>query len=197
MRIADIVSAAGALKSPRFSLWLKFILDHECEFYSGTQNIRPEKVSGDSGGLTFAGIDQASHPGFPFDYPTPAAIVDVYWNRYWLASRAPDLAWPVGEVTANFAVNMGLGRAAWLLQTAINQIPGGGSCRVDRDIGPKTIEASKLEDPRKLADIIEDQADLAYRGIAANPTRKKFLAGWLRRDDELEQWWMKLGRAPG
>ena len=192
MTPAEIVSYS-ARYGPRFSGWLGFVLQWECVLKRG--QVVTENVPGDGGGLTFAGIDQRSHPRFAFRAPTPKAVADEYFAGYWTPSCAQRLAWPVGEVVANFAVNMGLRRAVELLQTAVNLLPENGATVVDGIIGEQTILAAAKEDARQLADLIEDRADLRYRGIvAANASQRKFLQGWLNRDDALESWWQTLPR---
>lgn len=191
MTIREIILSAQATgRSPRFCKWLEFVLEWECVFNRNGEIIS-ENVPGDNGGLTFAGIDIASHPGFDFDNPQPQYVVDVYSECYWSKVYAEKLPWPVGEVVANFAVNMGLRPSIKMLQTAINILPGKGVTVVDGLIGPKTLSAAETEDPIKLADLIENEADERYRRIArANPSQMKFLQGWLNRDGALERWWM-------
>lgn len=200
MKIEDILTSArgSAFGTPRFLAWLAFILKWECEFERDGVTIRAENDPDDAGGLTFAGIDARSHREFNFRNPRPEFVVTVYHNDYWRPSQAAALAWPVGEVVANFAVNMGLGRAARLLQTAINALPGRGQTLVDGRIGVATIAAANMEDARMLADVIEDLADETYRGIVrANPRNMKFLNGWLNRNAALERWWMGLEKRGG
>jgi lysozyme family protein len=188
MRKSDIIAHATEF-SARFARILSFVLDWECE-YDRYGSIRAENDPDDPGGLTFAGIDKRSHPDFPFHSPTPGAVSDIYY-RYWQPFAS--LAFPVGEVVFNFAVNMGQRRAVELLQTAINILPGRGDTVVDGLIGPKTLKAARLENPHNLADLIEDRADLRYRGIVvARPRMRKFLRGWLNRDNALERWWMEM-----
>jgi len=194
MKVGEILAAGRLLNggSMRFTRWLEFVLEWECVF-NRKGDIIAENDPNDAGGLTFAGIDRRSHPDFPFAGPTPSNVAAIYLRQYWQPSRAEELGFPVGEVVANFAVNMGLRAAAKLLQTAINQIPAGGSCRVDGGIGPETLKAAKLEPAAKLADLIEDEADERYRRIVQlNPRNRGFLQGWLNRDNALEAWWMKL-----
>jgi len=190
MTIQDIVNASWALNRPRFSAWLLFVLNWECELDSKGQ-VRLEDVPGDHGGLTFAGIDSASHPDFPFHNPTPSIAARVYFEKYWVKSKAEDFLWPVGEVVANFAVNMGCSAANVLLQVAANTM--GAKLTVDGVVGPKTMSAVSSLNPLTLADKIEDEADARYRRIVqANLSQRKFLQGWLNRDDALEKWWMDL-----
>lgn len=193
MKIPDIIQAAHPYGT-RFQNWLKFILQWECE-YNSTGHIRTENVPGDGGGLTFAGIDKRSHPNFNYENPTPEAVAKCYVNDYWIPSKASSMKFPVGEVVANYSVNMGLGASVKLLQRAVNSCFGDSRLPlvVDGGIGPKTIESANLCDPRNLADLIEDEATKRYRGIvAANPSQSKFLKGWLNRNAALEKWWMNL-----
>lgn len=194
MKPTEIVSYAVRY-SARFAAWLEFVLRWECVL-NKTGQIIAENDPDDPGGLTFAGIDRRSHPTFPYRTPTPKAVADVYYADYWIPTRAQELAFPVGEVVANFAVNMGRKPAVDLLQTAINILPEKGACIVDGIIGNATIKAAGQEDPRELADLIEDRADMRYRGIvAARSKMRKFLQGWLNRNNALERWWQTLNPA--
>ncbi len=191
MKPSDIISAAEPF-GVRFQRWLEFVLRWECEFNSAG-NIRTENVHGDGGGLTFAGIDQRSHPKFNYSNPKAYEVAKIYHDQYWAPARADALSFPVGEVVANFAVNMGLRPAVKMLQTAINILPDRGSTVVDGVIGAQTIHAALEEDGEKLADLIEDEADERYRNIvAARPSQRKFLQGWLNRDNSMEKWWQTL-----
>lgn len=193
MKPRDIESA-GRVYGKRFSDWLGFVLQWEVE-YDGEGNIRTENVSGDRGGLTFAGIDQASHPTFDYANPSAAEVARIFHDDYWNQVCSDTLGFPVGEVVANFAVNMGKKAAVKLLQQAVNTLPAGPSVTVDGVLGPKTIGAAIDEKPESLADLIEDAADSRYRSIVENnPGQRKFLKGWLNRDDALERWWMNLKR---
>jgi len=191
MKVKDIIEEAKTYGS-RFTAWLAFVLSYEVVLNKKGE-IVTENVLGDRGGLTFAGIDKRSHPEFNYNSPTAKAVVKIYYNDYWVRSKAESLGFPVGEVVANYAVNMGLSPAVKMLQTAINILPGKGATVVDGLIGPKTVAAAKDENQEKLADLIEDEADDRYRGIVnARPSQRKFLQGWLNRNDDLEKWWMNL-----
>lgn len=191
MKIHDIISAAQPY-GLRFQNWLAFILSWEC-VYNSEGHIVSEDVPGDRGQLTFAGIDKASHPNFDYSSPTPDAVAKCYFNEYWTPSRAGFFEFPIGEVLANYAVNMGLSAGVRLLQKAVNSYLGRAELDVDGVLGPKTIAGAKLCNSRRLADLIEDEADARYRRIVqANPSQKKFLQGWLNRNGALEKWWQNL-----
>lgn len=191
MKPSDIINEAGKFGT-RFQKWIEFILKWECE-YSKNGNILIEDVHGDAGGTTFAGIDKRSHPNFNYSNPSAHEVARIYHDEYWMPAKADALGFPVGEVVANYAVNMGLRPAVKMLQTAINILPGRGDTVVDGVIGPQTIHAAQEEDGNKLADMIEDEADERYRNIvAARPSQRKFLQGWLNRNNALEKWWQTL-----
>jgi len=191
MKKQDII-AASADFGARFHVWLDFILRWECE-YDEHGHIRTENVPGDGGGLTFAGIDARSHPAFCFSDPKPRDVARIYYNDYWQPARVGELPFPVGEVVANYAVNMGLRAAVKLLQTALNSFAAHGGIRVDGVLGPKTVQAVAQVPEEDLADRIEDEAGDRYRRIVARrSSQRKFLKGWLNRNRALERWWQGL-----
>lgn len=190
MTIRDIVESAQ-FYGPRFADLISFVMEWECVLRDN--EVISENDPDDPGGLTFAGLDRASHPQFNYAKPTAQGVANEYYNKYWTPTRAEELHFPVGEVVCNFAINMGLRPAVELLQTAINILPDKGATIVDGIIGPATIAAANEEEPHQLADLIEDRADLRYRGIAiAHPHMKKFLQGWLNRDNSLKSWWKDI-----
>jgi len=176
MTIADIVAAAGP---GRFADWLGFELKWEAAFGPDGVTIVNEDVSGDGGGLTFAGVDQASHPHFPYNNPAPSDVCLAY-RMDWDAVQADSLPLPVGETVANFGVNRGDDTAARMLQGALG-------VTADGDIGPITLGAANgVQNPLKLALEIVSIADGQYQGLADRAARyQQFLQGWLNRDADL------------
>lgn len=121
----------------------------------------------------------------------------LYHRCFWLRLNADSFARPVGEMLFDQGVNGGLVAAKKMLQIAINaclvkyriSLP---ALKVDGDLGDKTRAA--------LAAVVAVPAAcmtaiiIAYRAavrdryraiVAANPSQKRFLAGWLNRADEL------------
>ena len=200
----DVIDAAAAYGS-RFQNWMGFQIDWEAVYSHG--QIVTENVPGDNGGRTFCGIDEASSPAFFHNPITPDAVCEVYFSDYW--QKVGSLPFPVKEVAANFAVNMGLRAAAKMLQAALNQaaaqrfisalghgLPdffGQTYIAVDGQIGFATQDAAAKSNPHAVAEIINDEADERYRSIVrCSPGKRKFLAGWLNRDVALEKWWHRL-----
>ena len=179
---SDVIDAAQKV-SERFATWLAFILQWEVVTNSAGE-IVAEHDPDDPGGLTFCGIDKASHPNFPYDSPTPQDVVDAY-RADWAAIYGEELPAPVGEVVGNFAVNCGRIRAVKWLQQAANRQP---SVNLDTDgqIGPKTVAAAALIKPDALATSIISGATTYYRDLAIeNKSLAKFLKGWLNRCNSL------------
>lgn len=122
----------------------------------------------------------------------------LYWRCFWLPVRAEDFARPLGEALFDQAVNGGLLGARKLLQKAINacsaKMPGGkiAPLAVDGKIGPATIETYQrvLTWPAlgmpSLIGAYRAAAAARYRAIVdADPSQRKFLAGWLVRAGKL------------
>lgn len=121
----------------------------------------------------------------------------LYHRCFWLRLDADSWPRPVGEMLFDMAVNGGLTAACKLLQTAINRcltryrvnLP---PLNVDGDLGDKTREALdavvRVPAARMPAIIIAYRAaaEARYRAIvAANPSQRRFLNGWLARAERL------------
>lgn len=121
----------------------------------------------------------------------------LYHRCFWLRLEADSWAQPVGEMLFDQAVNGGMVAAKKLLQRAINacltkyrlNMP---PLNVDGVLGDKTraaLEAVVRVPAAGMAAIViafRDATKARYRAIAAaNPSQKRFLAGWLNRADLL------------
>jgi len=151
------------MSSPRFKAFIPFILEHECVYskghYGDLNHIIIEDVPGDSGGRTFAGIDESSHPNFNFEHPTLEAAEEVYFAE-WTKQGIEDLPANFGESFFDCSVNAGLGRSL------------------------KIVKASG-RDWRKF----NSERILFYRRLAAaRPSLRKFLKGWIQRVTDLNDY---------
>lgn len=116
----------------------------------------------DKGGATNQGVTQGVYDAYRRDMGRPAQSVrhigqaeaaHIYRSRYWQASGADRLSWPLALVVFDTAVNSGPGRARELLSKSAG------------DVG------------RYLT--LREQF---YRAIVArDPTQAVFLRGWLNR----------------
>jgi len=160
-----------------FAKALKQVLEWEVE-YDAKGNVRWENVPGDTGGVTKYGVDQASHPNVDIKNLTYEGAATIYKNDYWNKIRGDDLPWPVNAVTFDIAVNNGVSRAVKWLQEVL-------AVTVDGRIGPKTIKSAQDCEPESTALRLINRREGFYRQIAKQPSKKKFLAGWLNRNNDL------------
>lgn len=116
----------------------------------------------DPGGATNRGITQATYDRWRGDHGqatrsvagiTDAEVRAIYYQRYWLASGAPSLPMPLALVHFDTYVNMRPADATKLLADS------GGNVQT----------------------YLDARAALYRAKVAANPVKRKFLAGWLNR----------------
>ena len=141
----------------RFNEFLPFIYDHECA-YDRQHRVVAENVAGDPGGVTKFGVDKASHPNVDVANLTEPQARSIYWSE-WEAQRIDDMPPGVGECFFNCSVNCGVGRA--------------------RKIAARG--------PKSASDFLGYQEDFYRALVAARPTLKKFLRGWLARTADLRK----------
>lgn len=177
--------------SPNFLRAISFILPHETEFQRGHFNdwtessVRTENVAGDSGGVTRYGIDKSSHPGIDVAKLTQDDAVKIYWTE-WLRHRLDLL--PDRLAIAAFDVYVNGGYPIRWLQHAYNTTHQEVKLLVeDNQLGPITIATLGKANQDALLRIFLTERDERFRNLAVNPTRAKFLDGWLARDTDLER----------
>jgi|GEM_PF-1650848 len=186
MTKAQVVELAQRSVGADFARWLEFELDWEAVLNAQGQLV-PENVPGDSGGLTFAGVDRQSHPHFPFGDPRPLDVINAYLQA-WRDAHGAQLPAPVGAVLANYAVNAGAGTAVKLLQESLNALGAQPPLKIDGVFGPLTqAAAARWPDAPGLAQGIIERGDAFYRGLGRGRLAK-FLHGWLNRDQALRAW---------
>jgi lysozyme family protein len=160
---------------PRFAALLEFVFRWECVFDPHTGLVVAEHHPDDPGGLTKYGIDARSHPGVNIAALTAKGAADIYYQDYYLGSRAAEL--PDGLADAHFdaAVNVGKSRATKLLQETLG-------LRVDGLFGPATLAAAAAQTarPEPVCRLLDLRADF-YRDLSRRANYRAFLAGWLNR----------------
>jgi len=102
---------------------------------------------------------------------TPELVTPLYKQRYWDACHCSDLPRGVDYAVFDSAVNMGPGRAAKLLQTALGVTADGA-------IGRATIAAATAADPVELLEAFSLGKEAFYKSL---PTFGVFGKGWLNR----------------
>ena len=130
----------------------------------------------DPGGETKYGIAKRSHPKEDIKNLTKERAEEIYYDDYWVPSKAPFLRHSIQETFFDMVVNMGQRRAVKILQKACNSKKCG--LKVDGRIGKLTIAATKKIDASRLKVFrILYYADLIKR----KPSLKAFIVGWIRR----------------
>jgi len=190
MTIHDILTDTNAdttrPRIPRFLEAMGVLLPLECSFEHDGVTIRMECVPGDTGGRTFAGIDESSHPDFPFDHPTPCAVLDTYQKEF-DRLRSAELPRPVGEALFLQGTNQGDERCERMLQQTINLFnTPSGQIVADGIIGPNTVRAAWKINANDLARAFLAASRSRYREIRSSRT-EKFMAGWMNRITAIEQ----------
>ena len=146
--------------SGRFNDFIGFVLEAECAFRKGHYGdydfVVTERVKGDTGGDTYAGIDRSSHPNFDFGHPTIEKARDAYWQE-WQENGIEGMPHPLGEAFWDTGINAGYGRARRIL------------AKTGPDVGK----------------FLDERAAFYRRLAAAVPHDRQFLQGWLNRVEDL------------
>jgi len=133
----------------------------------------------DPGGETKYGIAKNANPNVDVTHLTWDGAKAIYYQNYWMAGRCNQMPGRVGALHFDGCVNNGVGTAAKFLQRA-------AGVTADGAIGPATLAAVAAANPITLCNSICNQRVAYYNSIvAANPTQQKYLAGWLRRVEEM------------
>lgn len=128
---------------------------------------------------------------------TRGDAVWLYHACFWKRLGCDALPAPIGEMVFDQAVNGGAAAAKKLLQRAINAVIASYQLNsipvaVDGAIGPRTLQ--QLDNLIKRPDLGVAAIVRAYRAaaadryraiVAADPSQKRFINGWLRRAAEL------------
>ena len=139
----------------------------------------------DPGGMTNLGVTKkvweawVKHPVDEAEMRllTPELVGPLYKANYWDACHCSDLPRGVDYAVFDSAVNMGPGRAARLLQTALG-------VTADGVIGRATIGVATNTDPDEFLEKFSAAKEHFYRGLQ---TFDVFGKGWLRRVSEVKQ----------
>ncbi len=126
----------------------------------------------DAGGETKYGISKRAYPDLDIKNLTKEDAKKIYHQDYWLKSYADRLPTDVRYIHFDTAINMGLNRAAKLLQESI------GGIAVDGMIGNQTLSNASKTNLFKYA-----LYRLAYYNkiIGRKNSQVKYINGWTNR----------------
>ncbi len=148
------------------------IIDHVLESEGGYVNDKD-----DAGGETNLGISKKAYPDLDIKNLSVNQAKQIYYEDYWVPSKAEQLPNQLREVYFDMVVNFGRRGAAKVLQQACN---GKNTYKIKEDglVGSATIGACKNLEPDRLR---------AYRVlkfakiVIRKPSQEKFWFGWFRR----------------
>jgi lysozyme family protein len=103
-------------------------------------------------------------------------VHDLYKQLYWDKIHGDDLPAGIDYAVFDSAVNMGVGRAAKLIQEA-------AGVTADGVIGSGTMQAIEKQNHRDLLQKFSHLKEVFYRSLGTFPT---FGVGWLRRVAEVK-----------
>jgi len=132
----------------------------------------------DPGGETNMGISKRAYPNLDIRSLTVEDAKRIYYEDYWVRSKAREVPKSLRLIYFDMVVNMGRSRAVKIMQKALNN--KGWFTVVDGGIGPETIgnlKRSKLEADRLRSYRVKHYADL----VSKKPKLERYYYGWFRR----------------
>jgi lysozyme family protein len=133
----------------------------------------------DHGGETKYGIAKNANPDIDVTHLDWEGAKAVYYSHYWLNGKCDKMNGRVAALNFDGGIQHGPGTAAKFIQRAIG---------VDDDgaIGPGTLSVLNSKEPIPVCNSVCDQRAKYYNNIVANnSSQQKYLAGWLRRVNEM------------
>lgn len=151
----------------------------------------------DLAGVVNRGISQRSYDTYRQRKDLPlqsvlkisdAEVETLYYEDYWLASKADLMCLPLAVAHFDTAVNFSVRSSIKFLQGAL------GGLTADGKFGAQTAASLQKQNTLETAKrYCQARRDYRYQRVKDNPTQQQFLKGWLRRDDDLIQIVSKLG----
>lgn len=132
----------------------------------------------DPGGLTKYGISARAHPNWDIANLTEQQAESIYLEEYWLPLNCESVSIIDESLAAklfDMGVNLGVNRAAKILQAAVNTMSPGVA--IDGKIGPHTLTALSALDIPAVKQQVQARLENFYKSLD-NP---RFIQGWLNR----------------
>ena len=147
----------------------------------------------DKGGLTMAGVKQATYDAYrrrkglpprPVTQSTQVERVEIYRAEFWTPVRGDAMPAPIDLLIFDMAVNSGPDRAIKTLQRALG-------VTADGVFGAQTLRALQEDTAAGqvgalVRQILDRREDFYRARVAKDASQQVFLAGWLNRLDALE-----------
>ena len=134
----------------------------------------------DAGGETNYGIAKKFNPDVDIKNLTKDGAKEIYYNKYWIPSKADKVPDKLKHIYFDMVVNFGKRGAVKVLQQAA--VAKGHNIEVDGGIGPNTLNAIKNVE----VDRVRAYRVLKFAKIVLNKeSQEKFWLGWFRRATEV------------
>ena len=134
----------------------------------------------DAGGETNYGIAKKFNPDVDINNLTKDGAKEIYYNKYWIPSKADKVPDKLKHIYFDMVVNFGKRGAVKVLQQAA--VAKGHNIEVDGGIGPNTLNAIKNVE----VDRVRAYRVLKFAKIVLNKeSQEKFWLGWFRRATEV------------
>ena len=147
------------------------VLKHEGGYVNGPD---------DAGGETNYGIAKKFNPDVDIKNLTKDGAKEIYYNKYWIPSKADKVPDKLKHIYFDMVVNFGKRGAVKVLQQAA--VAKGHNIEVDGGIGPNTLNAIKNVE----VDRVRAYRVLKFAKIVLNKeSQEKFWLGWFRRATEV------------
>ena len=139
------------------------------------------KDPSDPGGTTKYGISQRAFPDLDIEALNEQEAKQIYFEKYWVKSRAEKMPNQLKEIYFDMCVNFGRKGAVKVLQQAANSKLR-NKIEVDGGIGPATLKAIQ----NVSLDRVRAYRVLRFANIVIDkPKQEKFWVGWFRRATEV------------
>lgn len=144
----------------------------------------------DKGGPTMYGITQGVYNSYrraknllfkDVRFIENYEVNEIYYKKYWLASKSNLMEFPLATVHMDTAINFGVTGAAKMLQALLG-------VKVDGILGVKTMSALQEHNQYDLAlEYCEFRKERRHNIVKKNPSQGVFLRGWLNRDNRVKE----------
>ncbi len=136
----------------------------------------------DPGGETKYGISHASYPNVDIANLTLAGAEAIIKASYWRFDNVDSQE--VATKLLDMAVNLGLGRAVYLLQLGLKEL--GATLMPDGEWGTETLASlNGSSEQDVIRELCTEQQSYYVELVAKRPELYQFLKGWLHRANEV------------
>lgn len=136
-------------------------------------------IPADRGGETKYGIAKNANPDVDITNLNLDETMSIYQDSYWQRGSCDQLSYPLSLMHFDACVNHGIRRANKFLQRALGVTEDG-------QVGPQTLQAVNSSDQQQLIQQLSQIRTDFYNAIVnRDPSQQIFLAGWLRRVNEV------------